>query len=82
MKKTSVNRSSPNNSDIPKNIVVLVLMIAIIVSITGTWMVLDAISGTTASTGLANRILEANREGNIQLNIEYDQPINVTQESA
>ena len=80
MKKTSVNRNSQNNSDIPKNIVVLVLMIAIIVSVTGTWMVLDAISGVSTSTGLANRIIQANHEGNIQLNIEYDEPINITQE--
>ncbi len=82
MKKMQVNRRSQNNSDIPKNIVVLVLMIAIIVSVTGTWMVLDAISGATASTGLANQIIEANQNGNIQLNIEYDQPINTTQGSA
>lgn len=82
MKKTSVNRISQNNSDIPKNIVVLVLMIAIIVSVTGTWMVLDAISGVGASTVLANRIIESNQDGNIQLNIEYDEPINITQEPA
>ena len=83
MKKRKIETMhSSNTADIPKNIVVLVLFIAIIVSITGTWMVLDSISNSQVSTGFANRIIEANTQGNIALNIDYDQKINSTEESA
>ncbi|MBN1644419.1 hypothetical protein JW851_00065 [Candidatus Woesearchaeota archaeon] len=61
--------------DIPKNIVVLVLMIAIIVSVTGTWMVMDSIHGLETGASVSNNIGPAKT---IALNIEYD---NTTQEA-
>lgn len=63
------------NADIPKNIVVLVLFIAIIVSITGTWMVLDAVSNASPSTNTITA------KQNIALDIEYDQEKNITTEN-
>lgn len=63
--------------DIPKNIVVLVLFIAIIVSITGTWMVLDAVSNTGTSSA---SMITAKQ--NIALDIEYAQEKNATEPAA
>lgn len=59
--------------DIPKNIVVLVMFIAIIVSVTGTWMVLDAVSNTGTTT--VNTITA---KESIALDIEYAQEKNTT----
>ena len=56
--------------DIPKNILILMLMIVIIVSITGTWMVLDKVSNTEQM--IQNKYV-GSAEGNIALDIEYDQ---------
>ena len=61
------------------NIVVLVLMIAIIVSVMGTWMVLDKISDSNLPTPF-DTIVTGNSQGNIALNIEYDSTENQTQE--
>ncbi|MBW2968564.1 hypothetical protein KY314_00390 [Candidatus Woesearchaeota archaeon] len=63
--------------DIPKNIVVLVLMIAIIVSVTGTWMVLDTISNTEIPVFFQKAIV-GKSNANVELNIVYDKPINQT----
>jgi hypothetical protein len=78
MKKRRIGLSKKEKADIPQNIVVLVLMIAIIVSITGTWMVLDAVSGVSSQNPIQNRVVEATTQGNIALNIEYDEPKNQT----
>lgn len=61
-------------ADIPKNIVVLVLMIAIIVSVMGTWMVMDSINGLETGASISDNIGPAKT---IALDIEYD---NSTQE--
>jgi len=70
MKKTGLTKKEQD--DIPKNIVVLVALIAIIVSITGTWMVLDAVSGQSPQNSIQNRIVEATTQGQIALDIQYD----------
>ncbi len=60
--------------DMPKNIVVLVFMIAIIVSVMGTWMVLDKISSVETAT--SNAMISHPKS--VALDIEYDTPENKT----
>lgn len=74
MKQKRDGMRNPGTQDIPKNIVVLVMFIAIIVSITGTWMVLDAVSNAE-TPATANAI---STKGGIALDIEYEQKKNET----
>jgi len=61
--------SMEEEKDIPKNIITLVLAVAIIVSIMGTWMVMDS---TTKLETRAAISAQPSPGREIALNIEYD----------
>jgi len=75
-KKNKSCLSTQEKKDIPKNIIVLVLTITIIVSVMGTWMVMDSI--TNLETGAAISA-QASTGREIALNIEYDNQTSETE---
>jgi hypothetical protein len=66
------------SDDVPKNIVILVLLVSIIVSITGTWMVLDTIANIPSP--VAN-LIQTVSQGEAALDISYDAPRPIPKES-